>query len=76
MEISSNASDPDRLLVTVTDPELLEATGGIVQGMRVSYNRDNTGKPLYFKASGVHELIDRELKTVHRMEAGIQTSAN
>ena len=47
-----------------------------VQGMRVSYNRDNTGKPLYFKASGVHELIDRELKTVHRMEAGIQTSAN
>lgn len=62
VEISSNASDPDRLLVTVTDPELLEATGGIVQGMRVSYNRDNTGKLLYFKASGVHELIDRELE--------------
>ena len=68
VEISSNASDPDRLLVTVTDPELLEATGGIVQGMRVSYNRDNTGKPLYFKASGVHELIDRELNWYIRME--------
>ena len=58
----SRAQSGGRLLVTVTDPALLEATGGIVQGMRVSYNRDNTGKPLYFKASGVHKLIDRELK--------------
>ena len=33
------------LLLKVTDPELLEATGGIVQGMGVSYNRDNTGNP-------------------------------
>ena len=39
------------LLVTVTDPELLSATGGIVQGMVVSYNRDNSGeKPLRRKA--------------------------
>jgi len=33
------------LLLKVTDPQLLEATGGIVQGMGVSYNRDNTGNP-------------------------------
>ena len=33
------------LLLKVTDPALLEATGGIVQGMGVSYNRDNTGNP-------------------------------
>ncbi len=33
-EISFNASDPNRnLLLHVTDPELLSATGGIVQGM-------------------------------------------
>ena len=31
------------LLIRITDPQLLEATGGIVQGMGVSYNRDNTG---------------------------------
>ncbi len=34
------------LLIHVTDPALLEATGGIVQGMGVSYNRDNPEKPL------------------------------
>jgi stage IV sporulation protein B len=33
------------LMLQVTDPELLELTGGIVQGMVVSYNRDNTGNP-------------------------------
>ena len=32
------------LLLRVTDPELLETTGGIVQGMSTGYNRDNTGK--------------------------------
>ena len=33
------------MMVEVTDPALLAATGGIVQGMVVSYNRDNTGNP-------------------------------
>jgi len=33
------------LLVKITDPALLQTTGGIVQGMGVSYNRDNTGNP-------------------------------
>ncbi len=33
VKISRAGSGGDRLLVTVTDPELLEATGGIVQGM-------------------------------------------
>ena len=33
VEISALDSDNERLLVTVTDPALLEATGGIVQGM-------------------------------------------
>jgi len=32
-------------VVRVTDPKLLQTTGGIVQGMLVRYNRDNTGKP-------------------------------
>ena len=36
-------SDGRNMLIKVTDPELLAATGGIVQGMGVSYNRDNTG---------------------------------
>ena len=39
------SADGRNMLITVTDPELLEKTGGIVQGMGVRYNRDNTGKP-------------------------------
>lgn len=37
------------LMVQVTDPELLAATGGIVQGMWLSYNWDNSGKPFEIK---------------------------
>jgi len=33
------------MLLQVTDQQLLQKTGGIVQGMGVSYNRDNTGNP-------------------------------
>lgn len=33
------------LQVKVTDEELMEVTGGIVQGMGLRYNRDNTGNP-------------------------------
>lgn len=33
------------LQLQVTDPTLLQKTGGIVQGMVTRYNRDNTGKP-------------------------------
>ncbi len=40
-----NAEDGRDLMVKVTDPALLDQTGGIVQGMVVRYNRDNTGKP-------------------------------
>ncbi len=36
-------TDGRNFLLRVTDPALLETTGGIVQGMGVSYNRDNTG---------------------------------
>ncbi len=38
-----NRSDGRNFLLRVTDPALLSVTGGIVQGMGVSYNRDNTG---------------------------------
>ena len=38
-----NRADGRNMLLKVTDPDLLAATGGIVQGMGVSYNRDNTG---------------------------------
>jgi len=33
------------MLIRVTDPVLLETTGGIVQGMGVSYNKDNQWNP-------------------------------
>lgn len=44
-KLFSNAADGRDMTVKVTDPELLKATGGIVQGMVLRYNRDNTGKP-------------------------------
>ena len=37
--------DGRNLLLKITDPALLSATGGIVQGMGVSYNRDNQVNP-------------------------------
>jgi stage IV sporulation protein B len=33
------------LVIKVVDEKLLEITGGIVQGMGLSYNWTNTGKP-------------------------------
>ncbi len=36
--------------VKVTDPDLLQKTGGIVQGMFLCYNKDNTEKPSKIKA--------------------------
>ncbi len=47
IEISKvlGTSDVQNLLVQVTDQRLIQKTGGIVQGMVVSYNRDNTGNP-------------------------------
>ena len=49
VEVSKIYPDSDTdsrdMMITVTDPALIEATGGIVQGMGVLYNWDNTGKP-------------------------------
>ena len=45
-KIYPNTSGRTRnMLLKVTDPQLLEATGGIVQGMGVSYNKDNQWNP-------------------------------
>lgn len=38
-------SNGRNLLLKITDPALLEKTGGVIQGMGVRYNRDNTGNP-------------------------------
>lgn len=45
----STAHKNKSLVIKVTDQELLNLTGGIVQGMVVSYNWDNTGKSLFYK---------------------------
>ena len=42
---SAEDSDTRDMMLSVTDPRLLEQTGGIVQGMVLRYNSDNTGKP-------------------------------
>ena len=38
-------ADHRNFLIHITDPSLLSATGGIVQGMGVSYNKDNQVNP-------------------------------
>ena len=46
LKIYPNAGERSRnMLLKVTDPDLLAATGGIVQGMGVSYNKDNQWNP-------------------------------
>lgn len=46
LKIYPNAQSSGRnMLLRVTDPTLLETTGGIVQGMGVSYNKDNQWNP-------------------------------
>lgn len=45
----STAHKTKGMVIKVTDPDLLALTGGIVQGMVVRYNRDNTGNPLFYK---------------------------
>lgn len=42
-KVLPQASDGRDLVLTVTDQELIALTGGIVQGMWLSYNWDNTG---------------------------------
>jgi len=42
---SAQRSGGRNMLLRITDPTLLETTGGIVQGMGVSYNRDNQVNP-------------------------------
>ena len=51
LKVVDGAEDGRDLVLSVTDPQLISITGGIVQGMVVSYNRDNSGeKPLRRKA--------------------------
>lgn len=57
-KLSTGAGDPRDLLVTVTDPELLAATGGIVQGMSGSPILQN-GK---FVGAVTHVLLNDPTK--------------
>ena len=42
---SASRQNGRNMLLRVTDPSLLDTTGGIVQGMGVSYNKDNQWNP-------------------------------
>ncbi len=61
-------ADGRNFLIKITDPALLSATGGIVQGMGVSYNRDNTGNPEKQGVSGAYpdSLTKRSGNTLRR----------
>ncbi len=48
--VDLNATGSKCFTLSVTDPTLLSKTGGIVQGMFLCYNKDNTEKPSKFKA--------------------------
>ena len=49
-KIDLNHEDTNKsFVIKVTDKELLEATGGIVQGLLVRYNMVKRGKPQYLQ---------------------------
>ena len=48
--------DAKGMVVHVTDPRLLQRTGGIVQGMGVIYNMDNTENPVFSMVSGCYPI--------------------
>ena len=53
-KIYGEGGEYDRCMtIRITDPELLRLTGGIVQGMGVIDNRDNTKKPVNNRFSAV-----------------------
>ena len=46
-EVDPNAKEENKgIVLEVMDPELMDETGGIIQGMGVIDNRDNTKKPV------------------------------
>ena len=48
--IDLNHEDTNKsFVIQVTDEELLNATGGVVQGMLVGYNKDKRGKTQYLQ---------------------------
>ena len=55
-------TDCRNFLLKVTDPDLLSATGGIVQGMGVRYNKDNQEKPLACKGFWCQSLFSSTRK--------------
>lgn len=69
-KVDYNANHKNKsMVIKVTDPELLALTGGIVQGMVVRYNRDNTGNPRFYKGFRCLSLffIDRENQRKKRL---------
>lgn len=57
-KVDYNASHKNKsMVIQVTDPKLIELTGGIVQGMVMIYNRGNTGNPLFYKVFQVLTLF-------------------
>jgi len=57
-----NRADGRNYLIKVTDSTLLSTTGGIVQGMGVSYNKDNQEKPLACKGFWCQSLFSLTTK--------------
>ncbi len=53
-KLSLSQDEPTKnMVLRITDPDLLELSGGIVQGMGVIDNRDNTKKPVNNRFSAV-----------------------
>lgn len=53
-KLSLSQDEPTKnMVLRITDPDLLELSGGIVQGMGVIDNRDNTKKPVNKRFSAV-----------------------
>ena len=59
--IDHSGREIKNFVVTIVDERLLEQTGGIVQGMCVCYNRDNTGNSDFIRVFGaLPDFIDTQ----------------
>ena len=73
--IDHSGREIKNFVVTIVDERLLEQTGGIVQGMCVCYNRDNTGNSDFIRVFGaLPDFIDTQSEMDSKCAAALVLS--
>lgn len=73
--IDHSGREIKNFVVTIVDERLIEKTGGIVQGMCVCYNRDNTGNSDFIRVFGaLPDFIDTQSEMDSKCAAALVLS--